>query len=123
MNAAVANQKKTGGADVVKNDILKMLPTLGKGQFVGAVSDKLDAVVEEVLVTGKAGSVTITLGIEPDGLDENKEVSRIRVKPKLKAKLPDRFIADSQFFVSHGGALTRQNPEQIESPALGGGVE
>lgn len=77
-------------------------------------TDGLHEVIAAVAATGKAGSVTITLKVEPD----KKAEGIFRVTDAVKLVIPQHDRATNIYFRDRTGNLTRNNPNQPELTGL-----
>lgn len=77
-------------------------------------TEGLHEVIAAVAETGKAGSVTITLKVEPD----KKADGIFRVTDAVKLVIPKHDRATSIYFRDSTGNLTRNNPNQPELEGL-----
>lgn len=77
-------------------------------------TDGFHEVIAAVAETGKAGSVTITLKVEPD----KKAEGIFRVTDSVKVTIPKHDRATSIYFRDSTGNLTRNNPDQPELTGL-----
>lgn len=77
----------------------------------GAAQEELNDLVQQVVEAAKehrrAGSVTITLKISPNG-------DTVLVKDDIKAKVPEPDRPSTIFFTDEHGNLLRRNPNQPE---------
>ncbi len=89
------------------SNFLTTLTQIRKGSLVAALTDELNEVSEAVTDTGKAGTLTLTLTIKPNGDD------CVIIQPKIAAKAPKQSIADAIFFIGKEG-LQRQDPSQTD---------
>lgn len=80
----------------------------------GAVASDLDRQLREIVLaareTGKKGSLTLTLNVEPRGADS------VIVSADLKPKIPVAEQPPSIFFVNDDGSLGREHPKQTNLP-------
>lgn len=82
-----------------------------RGGFALTVAGrKLEELTKAVRETGKKGSITFTISVEPDKVDENV----VNVVPKIVAKIPEKGFTPGVFFVDENGKLTREDPRQLE---------
>lgn len=78
------------------------------GQLLSLLSDKLAEVVEAVATHGKAGALTLTLKVKPNG------EGAVTISSDVKAKSPEPAVGDAIFFVDDNGNLLRRNPRQAD---------
>ena len=80
----------------------------------GAIASDLDRQLREVVMkareTGKSGSITLTLTVEPRGADS------VIVVAKTATKMPKIEEPKSIFFVNDDGELVREHPKQSTLP-------
>lgn len=80
----------------------------------GELTDHLHALIEAVQDTGKPGTLTYTVRVEPDKGDPD---SMLRVTDKITTKLPEHDRPKRIYWTDRHGNLTRTNPHQ---PAFDG---
>ena len=83
---------------------------VGAGMLHQEASDVLAELTDAVLMTRKGGTITITLGVKPNG--ENS----VLVAGKVKATIPQESAPESVFFATAGGNLMRDDPRQPRLP-------
>ncbi|MDI1288900.1 MAG: hypothetical protein PSX37_02985 [bacterium] len=81
----------------------------GKGSTHDELSETLHTLVARVKDTGKSGSVTLTIKVEPMKKDERVVV----VSDKISIKLPERDRPSAVWFISKDGNLQRDDPNQF----------
>lgn len=85
-----------------------------KGSLANELAEALADLNRAVLETGKAGSVTLTIGVKPTG----DEVSVI-VTDKVTSKVPEADRGQSIFFIDEDGNPLRSQQElDVKSPRL-----
>lgn len=90
--------------------ITDVLREIRRGRAVDIASRMLADVVRAVDETGKKGSVTITLTVEP----EEGGGSQKTITAEVKHKLPVESIPTAVFFSDEEGTLHRVDPQQAE---------
>jgi hypothetical protein len=93
----------------------ELLATQRNGAAVADIDRVLGELLEAVQATGKRGSLTVTLTVEPP--KDSKVL--VVVKDDIRAKLPQPGKEGSLFFiVTENGrcVLSRRNPDQPELP-------
>ncbi len=79
----------------------------------GRVAEDLTAALHEVVMavqaTGRAGKLTLTLSIRPNGDDS------VFITPSVKPAAPEPARAVTTFYLTAGG-ITRRDPRQGEIP-------
>ncbi len=89
--------------------ITQVIGEIRGGVFVNAASEELSALVQRIQETGKKGSITIQLSIEPHG-KENREM---HVTPKVTVKKPAApDTTEAGIFYAQRGDLVRDDPDQ-----------
>lgn len=83
------------------------------GQLHTELTESLHELVEAVRAHGKPGTITVVLKVKPAGRGLDNAVM---VTDDVKLKKPVGERADSLFFVSTTGNLTRENPAQPRLP-------
>jgi hypothetical protein len=86
-------------------NFLEFLGECNGGAFVLDCADQLKEVLKAIEDTGKTGSLTIDLKVEPNG------DGTVTVKATLKAKKPTRQRAPSVFYI-HRDGLRQDHPKQ-----------
>lgn len=87
-----------------------VLRDLAGGQSYDQLTGALSEIVEAVMLTRKAGDLTLKLKITPNG--ENS----VRIADEIKVKVPEENRGHSIFFVASGGILSRNDPRQGDLP-------
>lgn len=83
-----------------------------EGSVVETADEALREVVAQVMRTGKKGSVTLTMEVEPNGQ------KGLEVSCKLSAKAPQLAFGKSFYFTNNNGDLTRTPPRGEEAQLL-----
>lgn len=93
------------------NQLTHVLSQIRGGMALEDAGKKMAEVVKAVKATGKKGSITFTIDIEPDKTDETV----VKLQPSLKFKIPERPYAAGIFYVDERtGVLSREDPRQAE---------
>lgn len=87
--------------------ISNFLNGLRGGRTVIELEEAIREVSREVAETGRAGSITLSITIEPGG------ASRFVVKDKIGSKVPEHNRESSIFFQLENGDLSRNDPRQV----------
>lgn len=90
--------------------ITDILRDIRKGRVVDDATSKLQRVVESVMETKKAGTLTIQLTVKPQKNDDEQVV----IVSTVKAKTPEMDLPDAIFFVDDEFDLVRDDPKQRE---------
>lgn len=85
---------------------------LGEGTTNSELSEALWDLIQRVQDTGKAGTVTLKLGVAFDGN------GRIQIKDSVLLNLPEYNRAPTSFFVGKHGNASRRDPNQPALPSL-----
>ena len=85
-----------------------------RGQTHDELSEALYELVGKVNDTGKKGTLTYTVTVEP--MKNNPDV--LVVKDTVKVKSPEIERKPSMFFTDRHGNLTRNDPNQLEFESL-----
>ncbi|CCH73470.1 hypothetical protein BN11_5040017 [Nostocoides australiense Ben110] len=91
-------------------DFLVWLATQSEGRTASELSDGLAELVRRVKDTGKKGSISLTISVEPmKGADEHTMI----VKDSINLKLPEFDRTASVYFSDKDGGLHRNDPRQL----------
>lgn len=90
------------------------LPTIRAGRTDSELADALRDLTRQCLETQKAGSLTLTIKLKPNG------GSGLFVDAKLVAKAPEATQESTLFYATEDGDLTRRDPRQ---PTLSGLID
>lgn len=90
---------------------METLRELRSGRTLEDLAEELAAVVQAVRNTGKAGELTLKLKIKPPG---KGGATYLTIEDSVSTKLPKLDHADSVFFFTKDGGLSRHDPEQGE---------
>lgn len=86
-----------------------------KGAISEALNEALAQVNEAVNVTGKAGSVTLTLQVKPQkGSRVGATNQPVSLNFKVKTKLPEEELPEGIFFLTGDNDLVRNDPDQLQ---------
>ena len=91
-------------------DFLVFLAAQAGGGTVTELSDGLAELVRRVADTGKKGSISLTVAVEPMKGGDGKTMV---VKDSISLKLPEYDRTASVYFTDEDGRLHRNNPQQI----------
>lgn len=94
---------------------LAAIERIDGGHVIETADDQLREVVSAVNRTGKKGTVTVTLEVEPNG-----EMG-FAATAKVSAKAPQLSFGKSFFFQGPGGDLTRTPPDYVQKALLNAG--
>lgn len=86
----------------------------GRGRTHEELGEALHTLVARVKDTGKKGSVTLTIVVEPMKKDERLLV----VGDKIAIKLPEHDRPSAVWFVGKDGNLQRDDPDQLSFDSL-----
>lgn len=109
-------------ADVVSVDAVEVMRGLRKGRMLHELSAKLEELTTAVRENNKKGDLTIKLTVSPLGKGDAEGMGAITVvvDDTIKLNKPEPRKASTIFFASRKGALTRNNPDQMEMPSDAG---
>jgi hypothetical protein len=88
--------------------ITDILREIRKGRVVESASQDLQEVVRNVLDTGKAGSLTLTISVKPQGKGDNAVILGV----KIATGIPKIDQPEGLFFANLDGDLLRDDPTQ-----------
>lgn len=89
----------------------EFLEQLRDGGAVDDLTTQLAKVVEAVDVTGKVGTLALTIKVAPNSRGS------VTISDDIKGK-PPTSVEDTILYVDHGYGLTRRNPRQTTMDAL-----
>lgn len=92
------------------SSIIDVLSQIRGGAALTDANKELRAVVMAVKSTGKKGSITLKIDIEPDKTDETV----VTFQPDVTIKVPRKPYAKGLFYVSENGDVSREDPRQTE---------
>lgn len=81
-----------------------------KGALDVEAGADLSKLVEAVRLTGKGGTLTLTIGIAPG------KAGSLEVADKVRLKLPEELPEPALWFADKHGRLTRHDPDQLTLP-------
>ena len=85
------------------------LQQTNRGRTHADLSEQFHELIQVVLETGKAGTLTLTVKVEADDADARRLVLTESVRSKLPQPTPRKSI----FFADDTGNLTRNDPAQL----------
>lgn len=89
------------------------MSVIKNGQTLARLEDYMREVTKAVQDTQRAGSVTLNISIEPNGLGVGEQpLYKITATPSRK--VPEHPEKGQSFFADEEGNLTRRNPQQAE---------
>lgn len=91
---------------------LAVLRDLRKGRTVSELEDKMREVVNRVRDTGKKGTLTLTISIDPTKAGDGT----YQLSDKVVSKLPDFERHATLFFGTPDGNLQQEDPRQQPLP-------
>lgn len=92
------------------SSILDVLSQIRGGAALIDANKELREVVMAVKSTGKKGSITLKIDIEPDKTDDTV----VTFQPDVTKKVPKKAYAKGLFYVSDNGDVSREDPRQQE---------
>jgi hypothetical protein len=93
------------------NNALNAIGNIDKGRAVIELDDAMTAVAKAVMGLRAKGEVTVKLTMKPAG-------DAMELACKITSKIPKPDLKPATFFVTEDGALTREDPNQPELPAV-----
>jgi hypothetical protein len=113
MKADIKDAIQTEKSEAI--DILGTLVVLNRGNTVVDMSREMQGVIDGVVATGKAGSITLCLKIKPSGIDqETMRPNQVEINPEISSKVPRRNQNKTTFFVTEANTITRDDPAQTK---------
>jgi hypothetical protein len=106
-NKNTVTNQSTEAPDAMFSDVLR---SMAQGRALGTISAQLREVVEAVKTTGKAGKLSLVIGVEP----MNGEVTLVDLSMSVTLKLPKPPMPSGTFFTDDAGGLSRRDPNQTE---------
>lgn len=91
-------------------NLLEVLGQIRGGAALHDAGKDLEELVAKVLETGKSGTITLKITVEPDKSDDRI----VTMQPDVSVKLPKKPRAKGIFFRRPDGSLTKEDPQQIE---------
>ncbi len=88
----------------------KLLTQLNGGGFMAEASDRLTELVQAINETGKAGSITLQIGIKPT----QGKASALVFVSKITAKIPAIHPDATLMFTDEDGELHTEDPRQLK---------
>lgn len=101
-----------------RRDITDTMREIRKGRLIDLATRDLADVTQAVVSTGKPGSVTITIKVEPNKGAEDQVI----LKGSSKKTEPREDIPTAVFFTDNSGGLFRIDPKQREMDLPSGNV-
>jgi len=102
---------------MIKNGALHLVAQLDSGRLADDFAGKYPLLVEAVRNTGKKGTITLTLTLEPDNMGE---VCVLNVTGRVRTALPERDPRKTVFYATDDNQLVRDNPLQGEFSEMKG---
>jgi len=85
-----------------------------KGKTHAELGEGLHDLIARVQDTGRKGTITLTVTVEP----MKKDASLLVVSDEIKIKLPEYDRPAGVFYADRNGNLTRDNPDQLSFESL-----
>ena len=99
---------------------METLRELRGGRTLEDLAENVAEIVKAVRATGKSGELTLKLKFKPP---KAGGASYLMVEDSIAAKVPKLDHGDTVFFHTNDGALTRQDPSQMELLPVRGSVD
>lgn len=100
--------------DIVIRPFADWLTEQAKGRTHAELGEGLHDLIARVQDTGKKGTITLTVTVEP----MKKDASLLVVSDEIKLKLPEHDRPAAVFYADKNGNLTRDNPDQLTFESL-----
>ncbi len=105
-----------GLTDVAVRPFADFLREVHSGRSHNELGDSLHDLVARVKDTGKKGTLTYTVTVEPvKGISDD---SALTITDEIKLKLPEHDRGASLFWANRDGNLERNNPNQMRFDSL-----
>lgn len=100
---------------VFGHPFIDFVGTLRRGTLLDDAAEALQEVTQAVQETGKPGTVTIQFQVRPAS---KHDATMLVIRDKVSAKTPEPDRAETVFFATDDGQLSRRDPRQPELPGL-----
>jgi hypothetical protein len=102
--------------DTISINATDVLQGIRKGRMMHELAAKLEELTTAIRENNKKGSLTLKLDIDPleRGDADGMGAISVVIRDDIKINKPEPKRADTIFFASRSGALTRNNPDQME---------
>lgn len=100
--------------DVIIRPFGDWLAEQAKGRTHAELGEGLHDLIARVQDTGKKGTITLTVTVEP----MKKDASLLVVSDEIKIKLPEYDRPTGVFYADKNGNLTREDPNQLAFDSL-----
>ena len=95
--------------------VMQLLPLLRDGTVIQDMEDQLALMNKQVLLTGKKGTITLTIEMLPI----KDTLNAVSLKSTVKAKIPERPIRSNALYIDSMGGLHPNDPTRQESLDIG----
>lgn len=104
--------------DTVSIDAAEVLKGIRKGRMMHELAEKLEELTTAIRDTNQKGSLTLKLSITPlkKGDADGMGAIAIALSDTIKIDKPEPAKAETLFFATRNGALSRNNPDQMNLP-------
>lgn len=106
------------GGKAAGGDILELLQTIRRGEFLLRINEQLSELTQACFITEGDGEIEIKLAFK------NNAEGQVRVVPKVKIKKPIRAVGEAIYYATVDGSLERDDPKQrnmFDDEPTGGG--
>lgn len=100
--------KKTPPVEAEPEDYLAFLVRLSEGKTVPELGQSLQRLIQQVLATGKPGSLTHSISFKP----VKGTTGQVYVEDTIKVKLPEHVRPAAVYFATPNGRISRSDPNQ-----------
>lgn len=104
----------TPSDDVIIRPFGDWLAEQAKGRTHAELGEGLHDLIARVQDTGKKGTITLTVTVQP----MKQDASLLVVSDEIKLKLPEYDRPSGVFYADENGNLTRDNPDQLSFESL-----
>ena len=105
------NNRNNESAPAIDRAALSILENHKNGRIITDISAALKQVTAAVQLTGKGGSVTLTMKINPAS---KGDASTLVFLPKVKTSIPESEVPGSIFYADSDFNLVREDPNQAK---------
>lgn len=94
--------------DETEGLFVRTIAAMERGDLLPALDEELSELVGAIKKVGKAGTLTLTIGIKPEGSGE-----LVTTAAKVSVKAPKEARQPTLFFTTDGDGLSRHDPRQL----------
>jgi hypothetical protein len=105
------SKQQTESAPAIDRSFLNIIEAHKNGRAITEISRALKTLTSAVQLTGKGGSVTLTMKIAPAS---KGDAGTLVFLPKVKATIPEAEVPGSIFYADDDFNLVREDPNQAK---------